>query len=320
MLMAVADHAGHALALPEIAIEEHLSHYAHEVEELHKTARSAVRQYNAKLQTIQTYDVGDLALEPIMQSVSAELQKIFTILPTPEWAARESLLREARRQAPAGRSWDAKGEGARDAAIWLTAVHALRTLDETIYFVSMDKRAFGDGTLLSELAADLGTNADRFVYCCGIDALLKELATPYTGKVGREEIESSPIVRDVVRAATANSDLFFAIVNGAGLSGQGHVISRTGNQKLTVAGSPRVFSYTLPGREKVWVCASIRWNLEEGITATFIDLTPSMSRVIGVSFLFSTTLLMELDDSGAICSASLLHIGGIRDFKAAVTE
>ncbi|MEV4374840.1 PIN domain-containing protein [Nonomuraea sp. NPDC049637] len=320
MLVAVADHAGHKLVLPEIAFEEHLAHYGHEVKELHQKARTALRAYSAKLGTMQSDDLSDLNLIPIMESVRSTLREIFTILPTPDWAGREAMLREARRQAPAATNWQAKGEGSRDAAIWLTAVEALRTSEETIHFVSTDKRAFGDGTLLNDLAADLGEAADRFVYCCGVEVLLDKLAKRHTAKIGQNEIESSAVVLDVVRTASMGSQFFFSILSGAGLGGEGIVASRTGDQKFSVTGIKEMVTYMLPGREKAWACANVQWRLEENVTATLIDLNPSVNRTIHVSFGFSATLLMELSDGGDIDSASMLHVGGMRDFKAEVVE
>lgn len=317
MLKAIADHTGHALALPEIALEEHLAHERHDVEELHRAAQSAMRDLGAKLQMMRIEDLPAPDIDQHVQQVRAQLSSIFKILPTPEGAAREALVRETRRQAPAKRSWEGKGEGARDVAIWLTAVDAMAQSSETVYFVSMDKTAFGKEKLLQELKTELGdAGAEKFRYCYGIEALLAELATVRSGQVKPADIGASDVVRQAVLKVTFGADFFFHILVGSGLTGEGHIASRAGGQELSVSGPAHVVSYEVDGR--TWTCARVRWDIREQVTATFIDSEPTTWRTIDVSFQFSTTLLMEVDGDGRISRAEVVHLGEMRSFKAAV--
>ncbi|MEU0567955.1 PIN domain-containing protein [Nonomuraea sp. NPDC005983] len=325
MLRTVAFQTGHALAVPEIALEEHHAHYAHETKELHQTATSAIRSLNARLRYSRTNDPDELQLARLMESVSIELREFFTILPTPDWAARESLLREARRLAPAKRSWDGKGEGARDAAIWLTAVDALRQSEEMIYFVSMDKRAFGEGTLLPALEEDLREEADRFRYCYGIDALLKALAKPHATKVGAAQIGSSQLVEAAVRRALESFDFFTPLLESLETTRLG-MLPGFQAREICIAGKPHVISYEIGGR--TWACARVRWNSSAmvwkylsrnpvlaSVKTVSMDTTPLESVSLEVSFSCSTTLLMELDNDAQIVDVDVTHVGGMRDVR-----
>ncbi len=93
-------------------------------------------------------------------------------------------MQEASRVPPASLSWDRPGSGARDVAIWLTAVDKCLAEDDLqVYFVSGDSAAFRKEALKAELAAELleklGARAGAFHYCNGLGALLAELATEH---------------------------------------------------------------------------------------------------------------------------------------------
>ncbi|MER5890317.1 PIN domain-containing protein [Streptomyces sp. NPDC001941] len=101
-------------------------------------------------------------------------------LPISDAAHREGYFREANEIAPCkavGGSSKIK-TGARDAAIWLTAVaYAHAHPHETIYFVSENIKDFGDGTSLEPaMAADISGLEDRFVVLTSLADVLSKFA------------------------------------------------------------------------------------------------------------------------------------------------
>ncbi|WP_177226501.1 PIN domain-containing protein [Saccharopolyspora shandongensis] len=80
-----------------------------------------------------------------------------TILEAPDSAHKEAMLREARRKVPAKTDWNNPGSGARDAVIWLTALHACRDRQEDVYFVSANTKDFGKGELKKDLVDEART-------------------------------------------------------------------------------------------------------------------------------------------------------------------
>jgi hypothetical protein len=119
MLQKVAEQTDHELMLPEMVVEEYLSHYRRDVEVATKKAKDAFndlrRQYPSWRGLAPSF--GNVA-EEAEGSRRDELEQIFRIHPTPAGAWQEALIREARRRPPAKTSWDGPGSGARDVVIW----------------------------------------------------------------------------------------------------------------------------------------------------------------------------------------------------------
>jgi uncharacterized protein YihD (DUF1040 family) len=307
MLQKIAKETGHELTLPEFVIEEHLARYRHDVQEAYHRAVGAIRD----LKTLAPYCEGtkpEVNVEMVVQERGDRLRTIFTPLPTPGWVPREALIRETRRLPPASSSWESKGEGARDVAIWLTAVHAAKDADSDVYFVSMDQRAFGKSDLhpqlQEELKERLGEGAARFRYCYGVEALLQQLATPYGKVPQREAIAAAEPVREaVLRSLATGSDAFFDLFGAVGLTCHGMVNTRVGTQELKLKSPGQVVAYQVGG--EIWVCARPTWRAAEDLTAAFLDITPSRERKIRATFDVTTTLLMQLDGGGRIVAAEV---------------
>jgi PIN domain len=174
MLQKVAGHTGHELVMPEIVVEEYLAHYRQEVEVAAKKARDAISDLRRLVPSWYSgaSSFGSVA-EMAEKTRRDQLAQIFRIHPTPAEAWREALFREARRRPPAKTSWEKPGSGARDVAIWLTAVDACRASGVETHFVTANSSDFGkEGSLRPELAQDLddhlGKDAAKFRYCSEI--------------------------------------------------------------------------------------------------------------------------------------------------------
>ena len=211
MLQTLAEQAGHELALPEIVLEEHLAHYRRDVEDAEARRRAAVSDLRNRLGR-WVFEDRPPSLDQAVMHRMHRLQLMFRIIRTPDGAARESLLREARRQLPAKTSLEGAGAGARDVAIWLTAISACRDSGKATYFVSADNAAFGKGKLKPELSAEvaahLGDRARDFHYCHGMDALLGEFAIKLPEVPVGEGIAAAAPVREAVSAVLDGPDVF----------------------------------------------------------------------------------------------------------------
>lgn len=104
------------------------------------------------------------------------------VLPTSGNAALEGLYREANSLPPAGTKSDGNKKakvGARDVAIWLTAVEfAWEHPDETVYFVSENHKDFtkGGAGYPAPMDSDIADLGERFVHLTNLAELLETLA------------------------------------------------------------------------------------------------------------------------------------------------
>ncbi|MFF2940191.1 PIN domain-containing protein [Streptomyces niveus] len=105
--------------------------------------------------------------------------EIVGTLATSPSAYEQALFREANLLAPCKTVNSGKHKtGARDAAIWLTAVeYAREHPEESVYFVSNNTEDFGDGSSFpSPMDEDLRELRDRFVLFTSLDGVLTKFA------------------------------------------------------------------------------------------------------------------------------------------------
>ncbi len=317
MLQKLATQTGHRLWLPEIVLEEHLAHYRNEVQE----AERARRRAEARLKILVPYLT--LETQPAVQLLQAvqdrthRLQRVFLIRRTPDGAARESLLREARRQPPAKASWETPGTGARDAAIWLTAITACKEEMEHTYFVAQDSAAFGKGALKPELVTDLELHGieQHFRYCSGVDALLGELAAKHDPAPGHAAISRAMPVREAVREAMDDPRLLFEIISAAGLTIG--IAAWLAVEQLTVTGKAGpVVAYKIG--DTIWACASLSWRAGRTVSVAPATLAAGAGHQVVVTFKVRTTLVMQLAADGTIQSAEVTGRGQAYDIQGRI--
>ncbi|MER6566349.1 PIN domain-containing protein [Streptomyces sp. NPDC001093] len=125
------------------------------------------------------------------------------VIPTSEMALHEAAFREANGLAPC--KDDGKKTGARDAAIWLSAVEYAKTHpDETVYFVSDNTRDFGNGTSYAEpMRADVVDLAERFVHLTGLGEVIDRFTKPTTvdQDIIQHALKAEPALGAVIRLA-----------------------------------------------------------------------------------------------------------------------
>ncbi|MBY8887288.1 hypothetical protein K7472_20945 [Streptomyces sp. PTM05] len=308
MLRTIARETGHELALPEMAFEEHLAHIHHRVQKAESKITGGINELQ-RLAPFWPGNVSPLPGDHVLRNHRDELMKIFRVLQTPDGVAREALLRETQRRLPAAGSWELPGTGGRDVAIWLTALDECRQSGMKMYFVSMDKNAFGGPTLHPELREDitkaLAGRAELFHYCNGVTALLEELAEKRQNRLTKNRVAKSLPVRDALTALGTGHEFRMELIDAAGLA------------NVTVASGPELDHLELTKLEhetsyqlgdSAWATARATWQAAKHITASWFGTHGqdiSITHEVQVVFTVTTTLLMQLDATGAITAAEI---------------
>lgn len=145
-LLRISNHLEYKPCIPEIVRTESLnlrrSEAAKSIDTLSESFKNASRLFD--LPDFYIPSAGDA-----VDRYETELDNVFQVLPLSGDAAIESFHREARRQRPAQ-----NGIGGRDTTIWLTIVELLKT-DNSVAFISNNKKDFGDKGLHVELEAEI---------------------------------------------------------------------------------------------------------------------------------------------------------------------
>ncbi|WP_329149404.1 PIN domain-containing protein [Streptomyces niveus] len=120
--------------------------------------------------------------------------ELVEVLPTSEVVMAQALFREANALPPCkqtGSPNNKKKSGARDAAIWLTAVaYAHDHPNETVFFfVSDNTKDFGDGSSHAfPMKEDIAGLGERFVHLTSLGQLLDRFAQP--AKVDQAQVSN----------------------------------------------------------------------------------------------------------------------------------
>ncbi|WP_327161939.1 PIN domain-containing protein [Streptomyces zaomyceticus] len=181
VLRAITATKTESVGAPWMAVEELAAQKALEYLEAHKAAASALRKLQNKSHKAEPA-LGEPVPEGVRERWRMRYANFLEVLPTSDNALREGVYREANILPPA----TTKGEGdkrvkvgARDVAIWLTAVEYARDHpDETVYFVSNNHRDFtkGDAGYPWPMNTDIADLGDRFVHLTNLAELLETVA------------------------------------------------------------------------------------------------------------------------------------------------
>ncbi|MGR4883960.1 PIN domain-containing protein [Streptomyces sp. LARHCF249] len=199
---------------------------------------------------------------------------ITEVIETSPTAYQQAMFRETNLIAPCKTVNSGKDKiGARDAAIWLTAVEYARDHpEETVYFVSNNTNDFGDGTSYPEpMDIDIAGMESRFFLFTSLDGVLTKFATEV--KASAEDVqglldteETRTAILEAARAASKR----FRVVEGARLTPASNgdayrlTMMRTAHWAPTAVALDRVLEVS--GREvdgHHWFTASVRWLLRE---------------------------------------------------------
>ncbi|MFH9094502.1 PIN domain-containing protein [Streptomyces albidoflavus] len=161
------------VAVPWVVQEEYAAQKAITYREAHQKAQDAM----GTLKGLTPWWSADPSLQfdedRLRNHWRRSLRKLVDILPASEAALREGVFREANAIAPCKQNKNGKTDF-RDAVIWATVMeYARKNVDETVYFVSEDKSAFGDGTSYrGPMKAEVDSLGDRFVHLTALEQVL----------------------------------------------------------------------------------------------------------------------------------------------------
>ncbi|MEU1121995.1 PIN domain-containing protein [Streptomyces sp. NPDC005899] len=202
LLRAIRETGSDRVAVPWMVLEERAAQLAIEYGKAHEKAAQALRQ----LQRASPLDVpalNDPEPDAVRQHWRDRLKELVEVLPTTEGALRQGMYREANTLPPAGLKKEIK-TGARDVAIWLSAVeYARANPKEKVYFVSGNTSDFTDGSTgyPTPMDKDVEGLGDRFVHLTRLADLLQLLAPSV--EVTPEQVEKLlPRYRDSIRDAS----------------------------------------------------------------------------------------------------------------------
>jgi hypothetical protein len=259
----------HALeiAIPEVALSEAVAKRREHIESKISAIETAIEKARGFFDAPQFRRPN---VDELIGSYRRELVSGMRIIPVAGDHAMEALSREINRTPPAR-----EGFGARDAAIWLAIRDDHLSRSERGYFVSGNRRDFGeaDDQLKSELRAEV-VRGQSFTYVQEISALLPLLAQPGGQEFTIEELESGQALRWMMRnrlndlaAQPDNLNSLVQMAYGAPLRWSG--ISSSVREPALFK-IPHQNVYRLPTGQEVGVLRT-SW-------AAFVDLTLSGPR------------------------------------------
>ncbi|MET8330050.1 PIN domain-containing protein [Streptomyces sp. NPDC005181] len=180
VLRAIVATGTERVSAPSMAVEELAAQKALDYIEAYRVAARALRQLGHR-----SHRTEPKLEEPDEEGVRQMWRKKYDflqVLPTSGDAALQGLYREANVLPPAGTKGDGDKKvkvGARDVAIWLTAVeYAQNHPDETVYFVSENHKDFTKGgtSYPAPMDSDVEGLGDRFVHLTNLGELLETVA------------------------------------------------------------------------------------------------------------------------------------------------
>lgn len=217
MLRAIAADAGQSLMISSVTEDEYRSAKRRFYEEKIEAVTTSIKALRRAVPQWRPEDPPYPAVEPLVEREMELVGLMFGVLPPSGAHAIEAVRREADRELPASTDGVRPGAGARDVAIWLTAVERSKTSHESVYLVSADSKAFGKEKLAKALVDEAAMNDAEVILCPSVTNLLDRFATKIEVEIDAAALlESDEILRSVWRDIAASSfiDAAMAIPGG----------------------------------------------------------------------------------------------------------
>lgn len=178
VLRAIRTAGVEGVSVPWMVMEELSAQYAVKYRKQHETAAQTLQSLANMTPWDLPVRLPDMDLERVREHWRKQWAGVVDVIATSGEALREAAFREANALPPCRD--DGKKTGARDAAIWLSAIeYARANEDETVYFVSENTRDFGDGTSYTgAMADDVADLGDRFVHLTGVSEVIGRFTEP----------------------------------------------------------------------------------------------------------------------------------------------
>lgn len=255
------------IAVEEIAAQEALS-YAKK----HEAAMEAVEALRKATPWEHVHHLKRWPAEHVRRHWREKYSSVTEVLETSHRAYQEALYRETNQIAPCKTVNSGKHKtGARDAAIWLTAVeYAEAHKDETVYFVSKDSDMSEDGQLLLEMQKDIAGMEHRFHLFTSLDDVVTKFATKVEASAEDvRELLDTEESHATVLAATRNASRRYRVVSGtlmpsATNGGPRRMLRGTGNWSPTAVALAKVLEvsgHQVGGHH--YFTAWVRWLLRD---------------------------------------------------------
>ncbi|MGW3520582.1 PIN domain-containing protein [Streptomyces hydrogenans] len=260
------------VATPWIAVEEIAAQEALSYAKKHQAAMDAVDDLRKATPWQHVHHPKRWSAEYVRRHWRERYSSIADVLETSHAAYQQALYRETNQIAPCKTVNSGKNKtGARDAAIWLTAVEYARAHEgETVYFVSKDSDMSEDGQLLPEMQKDIAGMEHRFHLLTSLDDVITKFATEVEasaedvlGLLGTEE------TRATILAATRAASRRFRVISGTAMPSpiadrRRYAGNATSNWSPTAVALDKVLEVS--GREvggHHWFTAWVRWLLRD---------------------------------------------------------
>ncbi|MFD8765948.1 PIN domain-containing protein [Streptomyces mirabilis] len=267
------------VAVPWVVMEERVAQQAVKYRETYERAAQSLRSLDGLQPPLLGASLPPLDLERVRDHWRDTYGALVDTLPTSEGALREGVFRESNVLPPSKVHKTVK-TGARDTAIWLTAVeYARANPDELVYFVSSNTEDFTDGSSYKPpMDQDVKGLDGRLVHLTSIDDLINTFAERTdTDTELVQQILDLPDVRNAIQgeALRAFARKQWPVTITASLGGTTETIfaPETGMYptRATVGEVTEAVTYRFKDHE--WCVAVVRWRL-----AGFAVL-PEMNRV-----------------------------------------
>ncbi|MGZ2359464.1 PIN domain-containing protein [Streptomyces sp. 372A] len=301
LLRAIREAGTHRVAVPWMVLEERAAQLAIKYKNAHEKASVALRQLQREAPDVVP-ELGAPDLEAVREHWRGKLTELVEVLPTSETALREGVYREANVLPPASdmkhptRSNKRLKVGARDAAIWMSAVEYVRAhTEETVYFVSNNTSDFksGDAPYPPPMDADVDGIKDRFVHLTSLPDLLELIAPPV--EVTDEQVQKllpgyTELIRDEAmqdwgRALPGVPPRFSALCQASGETAQASGwLDPRNSLRVEPLDVTSAEGYQLGDEE--WCIANVRWR--------FVGASAFGPTLSGACCTWSTRLLMPL--------------------------
>ncbi|GGX56405.1 PIN domain-containing protein [Streptomyces chartreusis] len=267
VLRAIRAADGERVAAPWIALEEIAAQQALTYEAKHVAAMEAVNALRKATPWADVPHPRRWPAERVRKHWRERYSDLAEVLETSPNAYQQAMFRETNLIAPCKTVNSGKHKvGARDAAIWLTAVEYARAhQDETVYFVSNNTEDFGDGTAFpTPMDRDITGLEERFFLFTSLDGVLTKFATELEASVGDvQALLETDEARSKILHATRQAFKRYRMVHGTVIvdSEAPRTVSDSSwaPQAVALDGVLEVSGREVGGHK--WFTASVRWLL-----------------------------------------------------------
>lgn len=294
VLRAIRTAGVEGVSVPWMVMEELSAQYAVKYRKQYEATAQALQSLASVTPWGLSVRLPDMDLERVREHWRRQWAGVVDVVPTSGAALREAAFREANALPPCRD--DGKKSGARDAAIWLSAIEYARAHeDETVYFVSENTRDFGDGSgYTGAMADDVADLGDRFVHLTGVS----EVINRFTELVDTDQ--------EVIRQALSSPEAIQTIKQAAGRRGG---ISGTDMDLLEALKLPGFRCTTGSSFTGVEQALALRWAVPE-VSARVGEITAAESYRVGehvwciatVRWLIGGLALLEAKVAKAACA------------------